>query len=88
VVTIPTPDHSFIATVVLFFLQSFSETGSNVDEYKVLVKVIYYWMPFHASVLCVCHPTALQNCRALDVVHTTIAIAFGLSDRSSVPGSA
>jgi ABC-type sulfate transport system permease component len=43
-VLIPTPSHSFIAAVFLFFLQSFSETGSNNDdddECKVQVKIIY-----------------------------------------------
>jgi hypothetical protein len=38
----PIPGHSYIAAVLLFFLQSFSETGSNNDdECKVQVKVIY-----------------------------------------------
>jgi len=41
-VFIPTAGHSFIAAVLLFFLQSFSETGSyNDDECKVQVKIIY-----------------------------------------------
>lgn len=38
----PTLGHSFIAAVLLFFLQSFSETGrDNNDECKMHVKIVH-----------------------------------------------
>jgi hypothetical protein len=35
-----------------------------------------------------CFAKCTDHCRVVDMVHTTIVIAVGVGDRSSVPGSA